>query len=286
MGVHSGKFGVVDGISTVRNWAISDVMAPQPYVASNTLFGTGRVKGIEEWSGSFGVYGSTPPVMPGESFSFLGYTAPTNDVTGNGMRYSGTALAENTKISWNWGSGEIIAVTVDFKGHLALAAAVGAEIFDNAAPTVPPIAGTKITYSADGNAWTELENLLSAELTITNALKEYVNSSTASGGRIWKGQKSGPLDWALSITQQDVQRASFAKGDNVQLRLYVNDTEYYELKWGLVGEFSGLTVDRETGAIMQQTINLNMSGFNGSTGHIKLPGGSQWWPATEPGTGT
>lgn len=289
----SGKFGVVNGISTVRNWAINDTMAAQQYVASNTLFGNGRVNGLEEWNGSYDCYGALPPVMPGEALSFIGYTGPTNGSTGNGLRYGGSALVESVQITWNWSAAEIINAVTNFKGHLALTPADGAEIYDVTIPTVPSPIGTRIDYSVDGNTWTELTDLSQAQLTFNCALQEYANSSTAIGGRLWKGQLSGPLDWTLAITQQSVDRAAIAKGDSLQFRLYTSTTEYYELKWGKVTEFSGITVDRQTGAIIQQTINVGMNGFDvdagsyaASTGHVLLPGGAQWWPGEQPGTGT
>lgn len=294
MGIHSGKFGVLDGVSTVRNWAINDSMSPQEYVASNTLFGKGRRTGPEEWNGSYGHYGHTPEVMPGELFSFLGYTAPNDDVTGAGLTYEGQAVVENVQLSWNWGAAEILGLVTNYKGHLALTInPTGDEQHDVTIPTVYQPAGTRIEYSTDGNTFVELENLLSAQLTISCTLLEYLNSSTAVAGRLWKGQKSGIIDWNASIVQQDNQRSSFDKGDSLVWRFYVTDVLYWELKWGKVGEFTGLTVDRETGAIMQQTINVAMDGFDpaagdytAATGHVLKPGGDQFWPAEQPGTGT
>jgi len=295
MGVHSGKFGVVNGMSTVRTWSINDSMAPKPYVASNTLFGTGRRRGIETWNGSFGAYGHTPSVFPGEQFEFIGYTAPDNDVTGPGLRYKGQSLVENVQINWNWGGGDIINSVVNFQGHIGLTIQpAGNELYDLSIPEVPEVVGTKIEYSTNGVDFVEWENLLSATLTISCALQEYVNSSSVdTDDRVWTGRKSGPIDFTLAITEQDVDRSKFEKGDSLVIRAYVNATEYYELKWTQVAEFTGITVDRETGAIIQQTVNLNMDGFdpaaltyNAATGHILLPSGEQWWPATQPGTGS
>ncbi len=296
MGVHSGKFGVVNGMSTMRNWNITDSMSPQAYVASNTLFGTGRRRGTETWNGNFGCYGHTPPVMPGERFEFLGYTAPDNDVSGPGLRYKGNALVENVQISWNWGAGEIINAVVNFQGDVGLEIQSGAnELYDLTVPTVPPVVGTKIQYSLnDGGAWADWENLLSAQLTLSCQMLEYVNSSSVDAeNRVWTGRKAGNIDWTLAITEQDNDRAKFDKGDSIMLRLYVAADRWYELKWGQIAEFTGITVDRESAAIIQQTVNVNMNGFNPdavsygtSYGYIQLPNGEVWWPSSQPGTGS
>lgn len=295
MGIHSGKFCVIDGVSTTREWSISDDQALQEFVASNTLFGTGNVPGVNEWSGSYNVYGHSPPALPGDLFSFLGYTAPDNDSTGPGLRYSGFAMAESLQVNWNWQGGEIINAQVSFKGHLALtASAAGSEIQDLEVPVIPPVACSKITYSTDGVTFTEWTNLVSAQLTLTNKVQEYVNSSTAIDCVLWKGQKSGPVTWSASVTEQDNSRSKLPKGAVRVFRFYVTATEYFELKWGRVQNFTGITFNRETGAIIQQTVNLMMHGIDptettydpDAIGHVLMPDGEQWWPAEDPGTGT
>lgn len=280
MGVHSGKFGVVNGENTVRNWSISDEQTLQSYVASNTQFGTGRQPGVESWNGSFQKYGFVPATMPGSLFSFVGYEAPDDDVSGNGMRYSGQAMVSQLQVNWNWGGGEIINSQIDFAGHLALTAATGAEISDAVFPVVPPVTVTKIEYSTNDSDYTELDCLVSAQWTLTSALQAYVNSCTIVSSRLWTGQKSGPIDWTLSITQQDNARP-LAKGDRVSLRLYVTATTYFLLKWARLQNITGITVDRETGAIIGQTLNFGMDGFNtdsSAVGQIVLPDLSVWWP--------
>lgn len=288
MGLHSGKFGVVNGASTVRNWSITDSESLQAYVASNTLFGTGRRRGVQEWSGSYSFYGHTPPVMPGDLFSFLGYTAPNDDVSGTGMRYSGQAMCENVNVNWSWQDGAIINGDVNFQGHLGLTSEDGAEITDETVPVVPLIALGKIEYSKDdGSTWTEWTNLLSASLTLSCSVQAYVNSSTVVSSALTTGRKSGPFDWTLAVTEQDVRRDHLSKGESIVLRLWVDTSQYWELMWGKVGEFTGLTVDRESGAIMQQTVNISMDGFDpdestyaNSYGHVLKPDGTEWWPGS------
>lgn len=281
MGLHSGKHGVVNGISTVGQWSISETQAPARGIASNTKFGPVRKHGVRSWNGSFNAFGATPSVLPGESFSFLGYGAPANDVSGNGFRYSGGALVSGVTINWNWSNGEMINHTVNFDGNLELAKAVGAAIIDVSAIDMPEVCGTKIEIEVNGTGgFSELENLVSATLNITCALQSYANSSTHINGKCWTGQKAGPIDWSLAITQQnDGGDNAFDIGDELALRLYVNDTAYWLLKFGHVRDFSGITVDRQSGAIIQRTINIDMNAYyNNTYGTITLPDTSVWWP--------
>jgi len=298
-GPYSGVAGSVNGISTVQDWSITDGHTPQEYSASNTLFGMGAVPGIEFWEGGYNHYGHTPVVLPGQQFYFIGYGAPLNNVSGSGWRYAGSALCNQAVINWNWASGAIIAVQESFKGHLDLVEQgdTGSQILDESIPTVPKIACTKIEYSLDDSTFVEWDNLVSASLTLTNELQDYINSSTvvddAGTCRIWTGRRRGRYNWTLAVTEQDVRRDLFSKGQVLMLRLYVTSSLYYELKWGMMRDVTGIQVNRQTGAIVQQTVNFSMCGMDtdagsyaAATGHVLMPGGEQWWPLTGTGTGT
>lgn len=276
MGLHSGKYGVVNGQSTIRNWSISDTMTNPKFVASNTQGGAGRRKGVKSWSGSYNQYGVLPIALPGQIVTFGGYTAPDNGVSGNGKRYSGNIIVDSFAATWNWSSGDILSSVTNFSGHLGLTGSSGS-YSDATDPTTPEVCGTKLEYSFDGEEWEELTNLTQAVLTITAANLSYVNSST----NCETGRESGPLDFTLALTRQECDiEADFAKGDDLQIRLYDSADTFWLLKWAKVKEFTGLTVDTETGAIVQHTVNLEMNGFVGAdVGQIVLPNESIFWPA-------
>jgi hypothetical protein len=275
MGVHSGRFGVVDGISTVRNWSINDVSAPQKFVASNTLNGAGRRKGIRSWSGSFGVYGHTPPVMPGEFFAFAGYTSPDDDVSGDGTVYTGDAVVDSIALTVNWQNGEIISNVVNFSGHLVLTNSTD-EYLDVTAPTVPEVCGAKIQHdAATPGTFADWENIAQATLNISAANGSYVNSST----NCWTGRKAGPVDATLSVVEQETSRSDLDIYDDVQIKLYVTASLFWHFKWMHLKEFSNISVDRESGAILSRTANFEKNGFvGGATGFIKKPDTTTWWP--------
>lgn len=278
MGVHSGKFGVINGMSTARNWQITDDITNPKYVASNTQGGTGRISGIESWQGSFGYYGAIPPVMPGDIFAFAGYTAPDNDtLAGTGTKATGNAIVDSIAITWNWGNGDIISQVCNFSGHLGLAwADAQAALSDATAPDAPTICGTKIEYSDDGAAWTELTDCLQATLTLSAANTAYVNSSTSCT----TGRKAGIIDWTAAITRQDTKKI-LSKGDSKYWRFYTDSNSYFLLKWGKVKGFTNFNVDIETGNIISHVMNLEMNGVNaGVIGSIRVPDAvADWWPA-------
>jgi hypothetical protein len=218
--------------------------------------------------------------MPGETFAFKGYTAPDDDASGDGINFEGSAIVDQIVVTWNWATGAIIMVDVTFSGNGALAQTT-ATLTDATDPTVPETCGTIFQYDMAITVpdWTLWADLVSATLTITSANVTVVNSGTAN----WTERKAGIIDWALSVVQDDVDRSSqdFDMDDEVvQFKLFTNATEFWLLQFGMVREFTGITVDPETGAIIQQTVNFDMNAHDGSDiGTITLPGaGSAWWP--------
>lgn len=290
MAVHSGRFGTVNGISTVGEWSINDDGSLAEAVASNTAFCTARRPGVEEWSGSYQIYGYAPPAgqMPGDTINFIGYTAPDNDLGGVGLEYSGIAVIKQIAINWNWNAAEIINGNVDFDGHLQLVPtpATGPHL-DSSLPQLPQIGGTKFQYSVDGGTnWLDWTDLVNATFTIKNSVQPYVNSSSwlGSPGRFWTGRKPGIFDWSLAVTENNLDRARFRKGDQLALRLYVTQSLFWLVKYGRVKNFTGITMDRRTGKIIQQTINVDMDiskDSDGSLGQILKPDGTVFLPIAQ-----
>lgn len=286
MAVHSGRFGVLNGVSTVRNWSINDLSSPQRFVASNTLGGSGRRPGARDWNGSYGAYGGNPGVMPGEAFSFSGYAAPDNDTAGGvGTIWAGTAIVDSVAITWNWANQEIISHVVNFSANGALTSSASQTALSDATTVdAPAPCGTKITYGTPGSGGfgTDWENLVQAVLTITAENQTYVNTDTVVSSECWTFRKAGPIDWTLAVTEQnsDGLPTDVDIAQDEEFQILVDETDFWHLKWGHVGDASGLTVDRETGAIIERTVNIAMSGFvGGSTGNITVPGAvSDWWP--------
>lgn len=279
MTVHSGQFSAIDGIAQVRNWQISDDGSLSRGVNSASAMGHFSRKGITQWNGGFACHGALPAVFPSERFTFLGYTSPDNDISGDGLTYGGSAILDALGINWNWAGGQVIEHSAGFSGHLALTPTpADDEVLDATFTDPEPIGVCKIMKSIDGATFTELTDLVSAQLNISAANQAYINSGTASG----TGRVPGPIDWNLSIVVEDALAGhGLTKFTDYAWRLYTTATLYYELKWGMVKSFTGITADRETHRVIQHTINIEMNcvkAAGGAFGHILKPGGATWWP--------
>lgn len=279
---HSGKFAVVDGQNTVRNWTVAETQATQSYAASNTKGGMGRKRGVKDWAGGFSQYGGVPLVMPGETLAFKGYTAPDDDVSGDGKTYGGNVLIDQIVVGWNWETGGLITTDYTFSGDGALEKTT--ETLTDATDPDPPescgtIVKTAIVYPAGIPTWVELSKLVSAQLTITAANQTVVNSSTSN----WTERRPGVIDWNVSIVSQDLDAITDADLDTTDLglQLFINATEFWSLTFGIIQAQDGISADAESGAIISQTLKVEMNGFDTTegAGEIILPGaGAAWWP--------
>lgn len=281
MSAHSGKFGIVNGHNTVRNWSISEVQEAKEYFASNTDGGAGRKPGVYDWTGSFGAYGGQPSLFPGDTFEFGGYTAPDDDVEGSiGQRYVGSAIVDSLAITWNWNAAELIAYVISFSGNGALVKDTGIYT-DVASIDAPPIQLAKIEFDLalplTFVEWTDIDN---ATLTISADNQAYVDSSSIVAGKLWRKRLKGNIDFTASLVENKTLRATPNPqvGDNFELKMFVNATEFWALKWVHVLDASGITVDREAGTVIQKTNNFAMNGWNPTVGYIKHPDLSSKWP--------
>lgn len=296
MSEQSGTFGLVAGKKSIRNWSFDVLSETVPMVMSGTRAGTVRRTGPRDWSGQYLAAGGAPPVMPGEFFEFIGFTGPEEDYTeGNsGPTYRGQAIVDSVELTINWETGEIISSTTNFSGD-------GAVVEDSDSftetgyPDVPSSSLARaVLMTDDGDEVVESgeETVICATtltLTITSATAEYVNSCTGN----WKRRKRGPIDWTMNIVQQEASLAAlpYAIGDVVWIRIYLDASNevYWDLKWGIVKEFTGITVDQETSTIISETVVIEMSAITDDEadgiGRIRVPGwpNEDWWPKGEYG---
>lgn len=281
MGIHSGVFGAVDGQSTVFNWSIGETSDAQSFVASNTKGGTGRRAGNVDWTGSFQTYGGLPTVMPGEEFTFTGYTAPTNDVRGTvGNSYEGTAIVESLAINWDFAAGGLIKYTTNFAAGSGPLVIGTDTVEDTTAPTALSSLESKIEWGSDiaVPVWTDWLCWTQAALTINAA--NPTTSASCGGGHV--SRKAGPIDWTLAITQEEDGRSPVALHGIYGLRLYIDATTFWLLDSGICTSFDNVNVDVEGGSIINQQVNFGMYAEGNTAiaglGSIALPGGAVYWP--------
>lgn len=280
---HSGQFGVIDGVSSLRNWTINEGFTTVKAVHSGSKHGTDRQRGIYDWTGSYSAFGGIPFKMPGEYLTLEAYKVPdaTNDLD-NGEIFTGSALVLSAAITWNFTTNEAISHVVNFGGNGELTIDNGEQILDASTDALLPPCSGKIAYFVDPRL-TTIAHVTQAVLTFTREAKTSVNSGTSAGdGKCLTTRVPGSaIDWTLAITTEDSNEvAALATGSVLELRAFINASQFWGLKWGILGQRSGINVDVEGGNIVGATHNAEMkANLAGVMGSITKPGtGPAWWP--------
>lgn len=272
MGLITGMFGVVNGQQAVRNWQINHTSAPKKYVDSSTKGAPGRKRGIQDWTGSFSCYGKKPLVLPKEVFTMRGYCGPETGVEGDdGDVYGGEAIVDSVAISWNFETGDLIGHVVNFGGRVPLERT--ADVYeDNSTPAQQECIGLGI--EVDGET---VRRVTTITLTLTAENKTYVDSSTAG----WTGRLPGNIDATLAFGVHGTNPDDFilSVGGDLDVKLYVDDTDFWRLRWMHFKDVSGINVDVEGSGVVGFSANFEFNGWvEEEQGCIILPGEVEpWW---------
>jgi hypothetical protein len=296
MSVLSGKYAAVDGISTTTQWTLTDSSTPAEARTSNTRSGTSRVPGIRDWTGTMAGHGEYPPVMPGQKFNFIGYTAPYTGVFNTpGDSVVGVGIVDEVTMTWDWTTSSLLSYTVSFASGEGqpISRAPDGTVTDDTLPTLFSMCPIKTPEFKryDDQVWTSIPNVTSLTLTITANNPTYNNASTGCD----TGRTPGIIDWTLAMGEQTTSPIDYpvgtvgtsqelpywAIGDDVWLRLYTTNTRFWELRSAHIVDFSDLTCDNDTGDIIAHTVNFGMHAGKveeGSLGAIILPDSTEYWP--------
>lgn len=254
----SGKFAVIDGVTDVMNWSVSETSEPVEAVTSATKGGRRRSSGIKDATGSFTGKSGLPPVKPFQLFAFKGYSAPDDEIYGSdGITVEGNIYAGSITVNMNFSASEDVNYGIDFSFDQGFQILTGF-YEDTGPPLEASICPCKIEYG-DLGAETEIEHISSATLTFTIDLLEYINSSTDCK----TGRKPGPLDWTLDIVLDDNTRPVPIQADE-RLKVWINTTQFFVLEFGHLASYTDFNHNIETGEIIQQTMNWMMQSYKQS----------------------
>lgn len=291
MGATSGKWGVVhiDGtpFTTCGNWMVNNLADTKPFVASNTKGGTGRRLGWVDWNGKLEQYTGKPGVMPGEIFNFIGYIGPRAGTPGAvGPTVSGIAICDNIAMTINWETGDIISTVTTFSGAGELISdQADSTLADTTAPDAPSSLYAKVVLAAYTSGTLTYENVCAknAVLTITAANLEIRDSCNAP----FVSRAGGNIDWTLALLLDEADPSTLplqmTPNNYVAVQIFTDIVNFWDLKWGLVKDYNNFLVERNTGKIIDYTVDIEMSVDAGSlvgfSGAIILPGETiPWFP--------
>ena len=294
----SGKLGFVGDYTgavltryrRVRSWTFDAVSNPELRTYSGTRFGTQRISGFAEYTGSFRGFGAIPPLFVGDTFTFLGYTAPTSGVPCSpGCAFTVESLVESVNITWNWTrENRGVNWTINFTSNEA---ATVIDDFDDPCDDEVycddnPCDLTFIMYDpCAADAVVEFCNIVSASLTFTSRNIAYSNNSTSCVVK----REVGNLDWTLEVVDQNPCIIPVLNADYwFDILATVSPASKWRLKWGNNTGVTNLNVDTESGEIISKTNTFGMQAVNCCVpgtpvrGSIIDPNGVTVWPYSTP----
>lgn len=259
MTVICGKAGAVNGENTVGMWEVTYNGNPFEYYASNTDGMSGQLAGNHDWSGSYKLLGEEPANMPGDGIMFIGSLDGTKGVEGD-------VIIDSITVTAPIAAGGPITTVVSFSSNGALTVGSAAAT-DTTEPQPPPAKLAKLNIGGS-----DVDDVQSITMTITSANKEYV--VTGETKRV-----AGNLTATMSY---DILESTYsnlpAPNADMLVKFYVTATIFWDFKWMLVENLTGLKVDIEANELVGATVNLKFNGFvSGVHGWITQPGGTDFW---------
>ena len=296
--VIGGRLARVNDHSTVREWSVSISSELVPLIASNTIHAPIRLTGNSDWTGSFSAYGEPlAAIFPGQTFTFEGaFDSPIGAGNATLGAYTGAngAIVDSLEITFDIASGGAISYVVNFSaaGALTLGDVSALTIAaDGSNPSMFPNTGSKfmweeaVTTIAPG--FETLCDITTMTLTFTADNPTYVGSCDAGVTK----RVAGNIDCNASISflADNFLDSTIPQVNSIlRAKFYQDASTFYAVNFMRVSGLSDITANRETGAPIGATLNLEFSGFvldeDGTTwkaGTIATPGGTDdLWDAT------
>lgn len=274
----------------VKNWTFDALSDSEKRVYSGTRFGTQRIPGFIEYKGSFSGFGAVPPLFAGDTFTFIGYTAPTTGVPCTpGCAFTTLSLVDSLNITWNWTKeNRGVNWSINFSSNepaetiTAFDDPCDDEVFCDDNPCDLTFI-MKNPCAAD--AVVEFCNLVSVSLTFVATNLPYSNNST---GCVVK-RDIGNLDWTMEVIDQNPCIIPVINVDYwFEIMATVNPLTRWILKYGQYLGPTAINVNMETGEIISKTNNFGMQAVNCCVpgapvrGVITAPSGAIVWPYSTP----
>ena len=277
MGVIGGAKSLINGMYTTKSWSISHKADLQAIIASNTYGGPVRLEGNKDWSGTVEGWGHTPPILPGDIFSFTG------SIDGS-LGATGSAICDSTTITINVESGAVINYSSAFSANGALTFGAAVVAADDTCPSAYSPIGAIISYDVlPDTAYATLPNVKMITINITADNQFHIDSSTAGETLRLAGNINCTVD--IDVNIEDTGLASLPAVNSVcRLKITLASGDVYDIDFIRFASVSDITADRETAAIISAKLNGLFSGVEVAegteceAGQITLPDRA-YWPA-------
>lgn len=253
---------ILTRFNRVRNWSLDGVANPETRVYAGTRFGTDRIPGFIEYTGSFQGFGAAPPLFVGDEFTFLGYTAPTSGVSCTpGCAFEVPAIVTTLNITWNWtqeNSGVNWTIGFGSIGSLEEDAAFPDDCDDDVFCDDNPCSLQFRMFDCDNNE-VDWCNIVSASINFTAGVGAYSNNSTNC--QVLK--QVGNLDWTMEVVDQNACKIPVINDlYHFEIDATSNPVTSWIIQWALGLGFNNFRVDTESNEVIGKSNNFGMKAVN------------------------
>lgn len=273
---------VLTRFARVRNWTLEEVVTPEVRNYAGLRFGTDRIPGFIEHTGTFQGFGAVPPLFVGDEFDFIGYTAPTSGIPGSvGYAYVIPAIVNTLNVTWNWVAGNARAdwtITFGSTGSIEELSTFDDDLDDDVFCDDNACELELRMFDCE-DAEVDLCNLTSASLTFNGNVGSYSNSSTECQIR----KIAGNLDWTMEIVDQNPFIVPIRQNTYwFEIDATLDPATFWILKFAMSMGATNFRVDTETNEPIGKTNNFAMKAVNccntPTRGEIVMPDGTTVWP--------
>lgn len=242
-------------VPTFRSAQATKIINLQELVHAGTKGGRQRLQGVKDWNGTWEEYGFVPSFWPGDEISYVG---SIDGVKG----YAGEAIVTQVVITIPVGAGTAPTISGTFRGigELDLSDSTAVALPTVADVDIPSVHGLCVLLAALSDSPSYVAQAGTNEITITLSIEALeVNNCSTSGVM---DAIEGLWDATISYKRYVDDTATIPEPGtpyHVRIPIDIAGTEYYQFEYMRVGDISDITLNRETGEVLNVTIPLSMS---------------------------
>jgi hypothetical protein len=252
MGVVTGRRSRLDGVSTYRSASIGRQINLQELRHAGTAGGKQLLNGVEDWSGTYEEYGMVPTWFPGEEVTF------TESVDGTqGM--SGSAMITQTVITIPVGDKGPPTISGTFRGVGQLNMSDSTSVSMPSPADIPSTEGLCVLLATLSASPSYVAQAGTNEIVITLSIEPQEYHNCGSSG--YMDALEGNWDATISYKRRCLPSELPAVGTPYHVKIPIDSaaSEFYLFEYMRVGDISDITLNRESGEILNCTIPLEMS---------------------------
>lgn len=270
MGQITGLNAAIDGIPCISEFNLEIFDQDNAVACSNTAGGVLRTSANKDWSGVVLGFGSLPPKLPGELFTFTGA-----DSAGQGwVSEASGAIVDRAVIFCNTKLSQLFYYYLFILGNGSLTPTGSLTITSSTIPNPDSVSGLGITIGS-----TAITDIGSWKLELIGNTAKPIWPGSASG---WAKRGAGNIDAILTWEQYfnavaDVQVVNAV----AEYKPYVSASTFWDLKWMQVSKVPPKYVVRNAQNEPEYVVaecEARFTGYSGGVkGYIKKPGGATYW---------